>query len=33
VPLFIDEADLGRYHANVQHEPATPSNTRASKID
>jgi hypothetical protein len=33
VPLFIDEADLGRYHANVQHESATPSNSRAAKID
>jgi hypothetical protein len=33
VPPFIDEADLGRYHANVQHESATPSNSRAAKID
>jgi hypothetical protein len=33
VPPFIDEADLGRYLANVQHESATSSNSRAAKID
>jgi hypothetical protein len=33
VPPFIDVAGLGRYLANVMHESARPSNSRAAKID